>query len=95
MESNSNWGGKRENAGRKRQKARLAKDRTKVIRVSEKHYARIKSGAYDEIVHILRETRETMEESKKYKDSPRWSKLWQFMEDVEEILGCDWEGWDD
>lgn len=66
-----------------------------MIRVSEKHYARIKSGRYDEIIHLLRETREIMDESKRYRDSPRWAKLWQFMDDVVDILGSDWENWED
>ena len=95
MMNDSGWGGRREKSGRKRQGEKLASETTKVIRVSVKHYARIKSGRYDEIVHLLRETRETMEESKKYRDTPRWSKLWVLMEEVEDILGSDWQSWDD
>lgn len=95
MSSSEGWGGKRENAGRKRQGEKLAKDSTKVIRVSEKHYARIKNGSYDEIIHILRERRETMEDSKNYRDSPRWAKLWQLMDEIENVLGSDWQGWED
>ena len=95
MGNDKGWGGKRENSGRKRQGEKLAKDTTKVVRVSEKHYVRIKNGSYDRIIHLLRETRETMDESKRYRDSPRWAKLWVFMDEVEDILGSDWETWEE
>ena len=39
----------RKGAGRKREKEKLAKDRTKVIRVSESEYIRIKNGSYKKI----------------------------------------------
>lgn len=95
MSNDNGWGGKRARSGRKRQSEKLAIETTKVIRVNKKHYARIKSGRYDEIIHLLRETRETMEDSKQYRNSPRWSKLWVLMDEMENILGSDWQSWDD
>ena len=45
MLKNPNWGGVRKGVGRKREKEKLAKDRTKVIFVSESEYVRIKNGS--------------------------------------------------
>ena len=44
MSKNPNWGGVREGAGRKREKEKLAKDRTKILRVSGSEYVRKKMG---------------------------------------------------
>ena len=49
----SNWGGKREGAGRKKEQEILAKDRTKVARISEVDYARIRNGSYQALINYV------------------------------------------
>ena len=75
MSKNLNWGGARKGAGRKREKEKLAKDRTKVIRVSESEYARIKSGSYENLINLIHEYKSQSEKNKKAKTSPRWAKI--------------------
>lgn len=89
------WGGKREGAGRRRLNKELASERTKVIRVDPIDYKLVKNGAYRKIVSILQEKRSAMDKSKQYRDSPRWSKMWCLMDEIEEILGDDWDNWID
>ena len=48
MLKNSNLEGYRKGVGRKREKEKLAKDRTKVIRVSESECIRMKNGSYED-----------------------------------------------
>ena len=93
MSRDSNWGGVREGAGRKRKKEKLAKDRTKVIRVLESKYVRIKNGSYDKLINLIYEYKSQLENNKKAKTSPRWAKMSQFLKEVEEIFGSDYESW--
>ncbi len=48
MSKNLNWGGVRKREGRKREKEKLAKDRTKVIHISESGCMRIKNDSYED-----------------------------------------------
>ena len=89
----SNWGGLREGAGRKREQEVLAKDRTKVVRISEIDYARIKNGSYQALIDLMYEYKCHLEDNKKAQTSPRWAKMGQFLREVEEILGSDYQSW--
>ena len=93
MSKNSNWGGARKGAGRKREKEKLAKDRTKVIRVSESEYVRIKNGSYEKLINLIYDYKSQLENNKKAKTSPRWAKMSQFLKEVEEIFGSDYQSW--
>ncbi len=93
MSKNSNWGGTRKGAGRKREKEKLAKDRTKVVRVSESEYVRIKNGSYENLINLIYEYKSQLEKNKKAKTSPRWAKMSQFLKEVEEIFGSDYQSW--
>ena len=83
----SNWGGKRRGAGRKREQKVLAKDRTKVARISEVDYARIKNGSYQALINLIYEYKCQLKDNKKAQTSPRWAKMGQFLKEVEKILG--------
>ena len=93
MLKNSNWGGARKGAGRKREKEKLAKDRTKVLRVSESEYVRIKNGNYEKLINLIYDYKSQLEKNKKAKTSPRWAKMSQFLKEVEEIFGSDYQSW--
>ena len=93
MLKNPNWGGVRKGAGRKREKEKLAKYRTKVIRVSKSEYVRIRNGNYEKLRNLIYEYKSQLEKNKKAKISPRWAKMSQFLKEVEEILGSDYESW--
>ena len=93
MSKNSNWGGVRKGAVRKREKEKLAKDRTKVLRVSESEYVRIKNGSYENLINLIYEYKIQLENNKKAKTSPRWAKMSQFLKEVEEIFGSDYQSW--
>ncbi len=90
MSKNPNWGGARKGAGRKREKEKLAKDRTKVVRVSESEYVRIKNGNYEKLINLIYDYKSQLEKNKKAKTSPRWAKMSQFLKEVEEIFGSDY-----
>ncbi len=93
MSKNPNWGGARKGAGRKREKEKLAKDRTKVVRVSESEYVRIKNGNYESLINLIYDYKNYLENNKKAKTSPRWAKMSQFLKEVEEIFGSDYQYW--
>ena len=93
MLRNPNWGGARKGAGRKREKEKLAKDRTKVIRLSKSDYVRIKNGSYEKLINLIYEYKSQLEKNKKAKTSPRWAKMSQFLKEVEKIFGSDYESW--
>ena len=93
VSKSENWGGRRKGAGRKRDKEKLAKDRTKVVRISECHYARIKSGVYDDLISLIYDYKCELEDNKKAQTSPRWAKMSQFLKEVEEIFGSDYRSW--
>ena len=90
-----NWGGRRKGAGRKRDKERLAKERTKVARLPFQHWARWKSGRYDELMALIYDYRCRLEEEKGAKTSPRWQRMRSFLTEVEKIFGSDYESWID
>ena len=71
MSKNLNWGGARKGAGRKKEKEKLAKDRTKVIRVSESEHVRIRNGSYEKLINLIYDYRSQLENNKKAKTSPR------------------------
>ena len=48
MLKNLNWGGYRKGVGRKREKEKLVKVRTKVIRVFESEYVRVRNDSYED-----------------------------------------------
>ena len=89
----TNWGGKRKGAGRKREQEILAKDRTKIARISEVDYARIKNGSYRALINLMYGYKCQLEDNKKAQTSPRWAKMGQFLKEVEEILGSDYQSW--
>ena len=93
MSKNPNWGGYRKGAGRKREKEKLAKDRTKVIRVSESEYVRIKNSSYEKLINLIYDYRSQLENNKRAKTSPRWAKMSQFLKEVEKIFGSDYQSW--
>ena len=91
----NNWGGKRKGAGRPIAGNKKAIDNTKVVRVDLKHYARIKSGRYDELMQLLYDYRLDIADNPKAQTSPRYQKLISLMSDVENILGSDFSSWID
>ena len=78
---------------KKKEKEKLAKDRTKVIRLFESEYVRIKNGSYEKLINLIYEYKSQLENNKKAKRSPRWSKISQFLKEAEEIFGSDYQFW--
>ena len=90
---NKDWGGYRVNSGRKRKQEILAKDRTKVVRISLQDSERIKKGIYDQLIQLLYDYRLDVAQNPKSKSPPRYVKLRQLLKEVEEVLGGDFESW--
>ena len=90
-----NWGGKRKGAGRPVQGNKKAVEDTKVARISIKHWARIKSGKYDEIIQTLYDYKLDQQQNEKSQTSPRYQKLNELLYEIEEILGSDYDSWID
>lgn len=91
--TNQNWGGKRQGAGRPTSGIKKAVDNTKVARIDLKHYARIKSNRYDDLMQLLYDYRCEIKDNPKSKTSPRYQKLISFMNEVENIFGSDFDSW--
>lgn len=87
------WGGKRAGAGRKPKQGKKATPTTKVIRVPMRHYARFKSGRYDELMSLLYDYRTRLESSKEAHTSPRWQQMREFLAEVDVIFGSDYDSW--
>ena len=90
---NKNWGGYRVNSGRKRKQEILAKDRTKVVRISFQDSERIKKGIYHQLIQLLYEYRLDIAHNPKSRSSPRYAKLRKLLKELEEVLGEDFESW--
>lgn len=93
MVQNSNWGGFRKGAGRPVSGSKKAVDNTKVARINLKHYARIKSGRYDELMQLLYDYKLDVIDNPKSQTSPRYQKLITLMSEVENIFGSDFSDW--
>ncbi|WP_150109213.1 hypothetical protein [Stanieria cyanosphaera] len=93
MMNHTNWGGKRANSGRKAKLFNNQCNRTKVSRISLWDLGHIESGAYDRVLEILKTYREEMVEKNASRTSPRWLKMWALMDEIEEVLGCDYLSW--
>ena len=91
----SSWGGKREGAGRKREKSKLAVNRTKVARLPIQHWVRWKSGRYDDLMALIYDYRCRLEGEKGAKTSPRWQRMREFLIEIEDIFGSDYQSWID
>ena len=90
---NDNCGGYRINFGRKRKEEILAKDRTKVVRISLQDSDVIKKGIYRRLIQILYDYRLDIAQNPKSGSSSRYSKLRQLLKEVEGVLGEDFESW--
>ena len=91
--TSDNWGGARKGAGRKKLRSRLAEEMTKVCRLPIQHYARWKSGRYDELMHLIYDYRLRLEQEKGAKTSPRWQRMREFLKEIDEIFGDDYNSW--
>ena len=85
-------GGHRPGAGRKKIKgAKLTKENSKVARINLTDYKRIKSGTYEQIINTLYDYKCQSEDASK--TSPKYEKLRQFLTEIEEVLGSDYDSW--
>ena len=81
---NVKWGGTRAGAGRKRKSSELAKDSTKVVRVSLEVAELIKSGKLEKLLAVIQGWDEQIGNASK--TSPRWSKVRAMMTDIKDTL---------
>lgn len=89
------WGGKRKGAGRPVEGLSKAVEQTKVARINIKHHARIKSGRYDELMQLLYDYKLETIDNNKSKSSPRYQKLNEFLNEVSDMFGDDYNSWID
>lgn len=94
MNSTNNWGGKRENSGRKKTGGKLAIDSTKVVRVSLTDYDRIRNRSYQRIIEIFQKYQFEKENSYDQGKGTKWRKYKEMMAEIKQILGDDWVTWD-
>ena len=87
-EHNPNWGGARTGAGRKRKSSKLAKDSTKVVRVSFEVAELIQSGKLAELLAVIEDWNEQIANASK--TSPRWSRARAMMDEIQHALNDKW-----
>ena len=71
---------------KKREEEKIVKDRAKVICVFGFEYVRIRNSSYENLTNLIHDYESQLKNNKKAKTSPRWSKISQFLKEVEEIL---------